>query len=128
MKGYLARWEIEEEFKWLKDRLVISIKPVWVWSDAAIPGHVFLCLLGLMLLRYLQWEARDLHLSVKALTEQLGRIRVAVVSQGGVPGKGGRPAWVLEEMGMEEGRLASRFKLLEEVPSGARRTAETGRT
>ena len=57
----MARWEIEEEFKWLKDRLVISIKPVWVWNDASIPGHVFLCVMGLMLLRYLQWEARDPH-------------------------------------------------------------------
>lgn len=116
LNASVARVQIEEEFKWLKDRLVISIKPVWVWSDAAIPGHVFLCGMGLMLLRYLQWEARDLHLSVKALTEQLGKIRVAVVSRGGSPGKGGRPAWVLEEMGMEEARLASRFKLLEEVP------------
>ena len=75
--------------------------------------------MGLMLLRYLQWEARDLHLSVKALTEQLGKIRVAVVSRGGSPGRGGRPAWVLEEMGMEEARLASRYRLLEEIPGAA---------
>ncbi|MGI0156190.1 MAG: hypothetical protein ACREDE_08715, partial [Thermoplasmata archaeon] len=61
----------------------------------------------------------ELNLSVKALTEQLGKIRVAVTSRGGTPGKGGRPTWVLEEMGMEEARLASRFKLLEEVPASA---------
>ena len=81
-----------------------------------VPGHVFLCVMGLMLLRYLQWEARDPQLSVKELTERLGKIRVAVVSRGGVPGQGGQPAWVLEEMGMEEARLASRFKLLDEMP------------
>ena len=118
LKSSVARVEIEEEFKWLKDRLVISIKPVWVWNDAAIPGHVFLCVMGLMLLRYLQWEVRDLELSVKALTERLGKIRVAVVSRGGEPGEGGRPAWILEEMGMEEAQLASRFKLLDEMEAG----------
>ena len=91
LKASVARWEIEEEFRWLKDRLVISIKPVWVWNDAAVPGHVFLCVMGLMLLRYLQWEARDPQLSVKELTERLGKIRVAVVSRGGVPGQGGQP-------------------------------------
>ncbi len=107
----VARAEIEEQFKILKDRYIISIKPVWVWHEANIPGHLFLCVMGLTLLRYLQWEARDLHLSVKELTERLGKIRLAVVNQGG------RPAWVLEEMGMEEAELVSRFRLLEEMPT-----------
>ncbi len=101
---------VQEQFKILKDRYIISIKPVWVWHDASIPGHLFLCVMGLTLLRYLQWEARDLHMSVKELTERLEKIRLAVVNQGG------RPAWVLEEMGMEEAELVSRFQLLKEMP------------
>lgn len=109
LEASVARADIEEQFKWLKDRYVISIKPVWVWHDANIPGHVFLCVMGLTLLRYLQWEARDLELSVKELVSRLGKIRVAVVNQGG------RPGWVLEEMGMEAAELASRFKLLDEL-------------
>jgi transposase len=112
LNASVARAEIEEQFKWLKDRYVISIKPVWVWHDAAIPGHVFLCVMGLTLLRYLQWEARDLELSVKELVSRLGKIRVALVSEGG------RPQWVLEEMGMESAELASRFQLLDELSAG----------
>ncbi len=110
LEASVARADIEEQFKILKDRYIISIKPVWVWHDASIPGHLFLCVMGLTLLRYLQWEARDLHMSVKELTERLEKIRLAVVNQGG------RPAWVLEEMGMEEAELVSRFQLLKEMP------------
>ena len=110
LEAFVARADIEERFKWLKDRYVISIKPVWVWHDANIPGHLFLCVMSLTLLRYLQWEARDLHLSVKELVERLGKIWVAVVNQGG------RPGWVVEEMGIAEAQLASRIKLLEELP------------
>ena len=113
LEAYVDRAEIEEQFKALKDRYVISIKPVWVWHDANIPGHVFLCVMGLMLLRFLQWEAQDLHLSLNKLVDRLGEIRLAVVS------REGRPTWVLEEMGMEEAILASRFKVLEQVPGEA---------
>lgn len=97
----------------LKDRYVVSVKPVWVCHDANVPGHQFLCVMGLMLLRYLQWEVLDLHLSVKELTEWLGKILVAVVMVEK------RPMWVIEEMGIEEAQLAARFKLLEQLPKAA---------
>ena len=113
LEASVARTEIEEQFRLLKDRYVISIKPVWVWHDANVPGHLFLCVMGLMLLRYLQWEVRDLHLSVKELTERLGKIRVAVVMVEK------RPQWVMEEMGIEEAQLAARFKLLEQLPKAS---------
>jgi transposase len=111
LEASVARAEIEEQFKWLKDRYVVSLKPMWVRHDAAIPGHVFVCVMGLTLLRYLQWEVRDLHLSVKELVERLGKIRVAVVMVNK------KPAWVLEEMGLGEAELVSRLKLLDEMPA-----------
>ena len=92
---------------------MIWIEPVWVWSDAAIPGHACRCVMGRRLPRNLEKAARGLHLSVRALSEQLGKIRVAAASRGGVPGNGGRPARVLEEMGMPATRLESRLRLLE---------------
>ncbi len=52
---------------------------MWVWNDAAIPGHLFLCVMGLLLLRYLQWELRDLKQSMPKLAELLERIRVVLV-------------------------------------------------
>ncbi|MGI0155629.1 MAG: IS1634 family transposase, partial [Thermoplasmata archaeon] len=54
VEGFVSRSEIEEDWKWLKDRHVLSVKPVWVWSEVSVPGHVFLCVMGLLLVRYLQ--------------------------------------------------------------------------
>ena len=58
LESSVARADIEGQFKWLKDRYVVSLKPMWVRHDASVPGHMFVCVMGLMLLRYLQWEAR----------------------------------------------------------------------
>ncbi|EQD77432.1 transposase-like protein, partial [mine drainage metagenome] len=116
VRGWVLRTEIEDEFKWLKDRQVISAKPFWVWHDAAVPGHIFLCVMGLLLLRYLQREVRDLGLSVKQLVETLEGIRVGVVSRGGKPGAGGQPEVVVERMNRLQAELASRLKLLEFLP------------
>ncbi len=37
----VARAEIEEHFKWLKDRYVVSLKSMWERHDAAIPRHMW---------------------------------------------------------------------------------------
>lgn len=110
LESSVARAEIEEQFKWLKDRYVVSLKPMWVRHDASVPGHMFVCVMGLMLLRYLQWEARGLRLSLKELVKRLEGIRVALVN------REGSPAWVLEEMGREEAELVKRFHLREKIP------------
>ena len=110
-----ARPSTEEEFHLLKDLSLMPVMPIFHRLDKRIRAHALLCVMGLTLLRYLQREVRDLDLSVKELVERLGRIRVAVVSQGGQPGSGGRPGWVLEEMRVYEAELVSRFRMLDEL-------------
>jgi len=110
--GYVARAEIEDDFKWLKDRGVLSVKPVWVWNEASVRGHVFLCVMGLLLYRYLQWQARDLGLSMKRIVEELEKIRVGAIRDGG-----GRPQFVVERMGRVGSVLFGRLKLGEFLPS-----------
>ena len=116
VRGWVLRTDIEEEFKWLKDRYVISMKPVWVWHEAAVPGHAFLVVMGLMLLRYLLWEAKELGFTVKELVETLEGIRVGVVSRGGAPGTKGTPDVILESMTKRQAELATRFRLTEMLP------------
>ena len=111
VRGYVARWEIEEDFKWLKDRFVLSVKPVWLWHDAAVAGHVFLCVMGLMLLRYLQWEAREVGLSMRELLEALESIRVAAVRN-----DGGKAELVVEQMTRRQARVFAALKLGELIP------------
>ena len=116
VRGWVLRTDIEEEFKWLKDRYVISMKPVWVWHEAAVPGHAFLVVMGLMLLRYLLWEAKDLGFTVKELVETLEGIRVGVVSRGGTPGAKGTPDVIVEAMTKRQAELAAKFRLTEMLP------------
>ncbi len=100
-----------EGLKWLKDGYVVSVKPFWVWHHAKVAGHTVLCVMRLLLLRYLQWELRELDLPFKELVKELEKIRVAVVMLNKKPG------WVLEEMGLGETELVSRLKLLDEIPT-----------
>jgi transposase len=112
VEGFVARSQVEEDFKWLKDRHVVSVKPFYLWHDTTVPGHVFLCVMGLLLLRYLQWELRELHLSMKELVELLERIRVVLVRTGD-----GSPKLVMEQMGREEALVFSRLNLGQFNPS-----------
>ena len=111
VKGWLAKWEVEDDFRWLKDRYVMSVKPIWVWHEAVVPGHIFVCVMGLMLLRYLQWRVRDLGFTMKELVETLERIRLVVAI------RDGSPQVVLEQLGRREAELVDRLQLLELVPT-----------
>ena len=112
MAFYTARAEIEEDFRWLKDRPVVSVKPFYLWHDATVPGHIFLCVMGFLLLRYLQWELRELKLSMPKLVELLERIRVVLVR-----GPEGSPEMVLEQMDREEALVFSKLNLGRFIPS-----------
>ena len=107
-----ARAQVEEDFRWLKDRDVVSVKPFYLWHDATVPGHIFLCVMGLLLLRYLQWELRELNLSMPRLVEFLERIRVVLVRA-----QIGSPKMVLEQMDREEALVFSKLNLGRFIPS-----------
>lgn len=111
VEGYVARSVLEDDFKWLKDRGVMSVKPVWVWNEAEVRAHVFLCVMGLLLYRWLQWKVRDLGLSMPQLVEALEGIRV-----GAVRTADGAPQLVVEQMSREQSRLFSRLGLGDLIP------------
>ena len=50
---YDARNTIESDIRWLKDKLLISLKPIYARKDMMIRAHVFLCVVGLLLYNYL---------------------------------------------------------------------------
>jgi transposase len=111
VEGYVARAELEDDFKWLKDRGVMSVKPVWVWDEGEVRGHVFLCVMGLMLYRWLQWRVRPTGISLKRMVEELDGIRLGVVRTAE-----GKPELVVEEMNRRQAQLFSRLKLGDLIP------------
>lgn len=76
---YSSRNVIEEDYKWLKDKLLIPLKPMYVWTDSKIRAHVFLCVMGLLLYNYSLLKINKPGLSLPHLSEELDKIRLVLV-------------------------------------------------
>ncbi len=108
-KAYNDKYQIEDDFKWLKNKLFVPIKPVHVRKDQHIRSHVFICVMGLLFYRYLQWKLRKLGLdyTTDKLDRALSSIRLALISQGNA----GKAKFVVEEMDGEQSRLFSALSM-----------------
>jgi len=102
-RTYNQKYLVEDDFKLLNDVLLVPVGPINHHKDFNIRAHIFLCIIGMMLYRYLGWKCKYLGLSLKRLVEELGGIRLALVQ-----GKtGGKVDLVVEEMDAKQARLFS---------------------
>jgi len=76
---YFRKNLVEDDFKFLKDKLLIPVPPFYLRKDNRIRVHVFLCVMGMLFYRYLVRKVKNFGLSMKELTHQLEGIRVAFV-------------------------------------------------
>ena len=76
---YDSRNQIETDIMWLKDRLLIPLKPTYVRRDVKIRAHVFLCILGLLLYNYTLYILNDPTLTMKQLSQYLDQMRLGLV-------------------------------------------------
>jgi transposase len=108
--SYNAKYQIEDDFKWLKDKLLVPIKPVHVRTDQHIRGHVFVCVMGLLFYRFVQWILRreGLLISTRGLAEVLDGIRLAILMNGKRKKKG---TVVVEHMDKEEATVFSLLRM-----------------
>jgi transposase len=111
---YDSRSMIEDDIKWLKDKLLIPVKPVYVRKDVKIRAHVFLCVMGLLLHNYLLHLIDDRELTVQKLANNLEKIRMGLVHNK----KGEKNAeFVIEEMNKETAEIFAKLQLGEYIPS-----------
>jgi transposase len=98
--AYRGQSKVEATFRQLKDDEHLAVRPQYHWTDQKIHVHVFICLLGLLLARVVEHEARQLGYreGLSSLLEMLGRVRLAMVLRPSGQ-KGGRPRceWRLED-------------------------------
>jgi transposase len=104
VKTYNSKWSLENDFKWLKDKLLIPITPIYVRTDESIRVHVFLCVMGLLFMRYFIWKMKDLEVSDRELIEAMEGIRVSLVSN---QENMKNTRMVVEEMDMVQSRIFS---------------------
>jgi transposase len=107
--AYNSKYQIEDDFRWLKDKLLVPLKPVHVRTDEHIRAHVFICIMGLLFHRYLQWKLRSAGLTytTKSLVELLDNIRLALV----LTDKNRKGKFLIERMSSEEAGVFSALGL-----------------
>lgn len=111
IRGYNSKYLIEEDFKWLNDRVIMPLWPFFVRKDISVRAHVFLCLLGLMIYRYLLWELGMDGLTIPKLASHLERMRLAILMDGRR-----KPRFVVENMDKEQAMIFSKLNLGRFVP------------
>jgi transposase len=76
VEAYLSRNVIEHEFSECKKLIVIPIGPVWHYEDRRIRAHIFLCLLGMLMFRYMLVKLAPLKMTELEILSELGRLRL----------------------------------------------------
>ncbi len=76
--------QIEDGFHHLKDRDLVAYHPGYHWTDSKIRVHAFVCVLALLLLKLLQFLAREngIGMSCKVLIEELEDITMIILVYG----------------------------------------------
>ena len=112
--SYNSKYNIEDDFRWLKDKLLVPIKPINVRTDQHIRAHVFICVMGLLFYRYIQWKLKrtDQVYSTIELDEILNGIRLAMVINGSKKKKG---KLVVEQMNKNEAKVFSALDMAEYI-------------
>jgi len=107
--AYRGQSHVEDAFRQLKDDEHMAMRPQYHWTDQKIHVHAFICLLGFLLGRVVERDARALGYrgGLSGLLETLGSVRLAMVLTSSAKGGGSRPlcTWQLEQTDDEAMRL-----------------------
>lgn len=111
---YDSRNQIETDIAWLKDKLLIPLKPTYVRRDVKIRAHVFLCVMGLLLYNYMLYSINDPTLSIKQLAQYLDQMRLGLAYVG--EGKN-KVNFVIEDMNRCTAEIFSKLQLGQFIPA-----------
>jgi transposase len=111
---YDARNTIENDIRWLKDKLLIPLKPTYVRKDGMIRAHVFLCVMGLLLYNYLLYLIGNSSMSIMKLAEYLDQMRLGLV-YGENNKKNAK--FVIEDLNRETAEVFTKLQLGRYIPN-----------
>lgn len=109
VKTYNQKYLVEDDFKWINNKILVPRTPYFVRKDNMIIVHDFLCVIGLLFYRYLMWKAKDMNLSKDELLNALKNIRVGVIKDKNE--KTNKVQFVVEELTALQAKLFSRLDL-----------------
>ena len=78
---YRQQYTVERAFKYIKSPDLLSVKPMYHWTDDSIRGHLFTCVLGLLLLTLLTRKVRleFKKMSIWNIVEHLSEVELAII-------------------------------------------------
>ncbi len=79
VKTYHSKYKVENAFRWLHDKLLIPIPPVYHNDDERVREHIFLCVMALSFVRLIKRELKGITVSDERLLEELRNLEVALV-------------------------------------------------
>ena len=87
--GYRSQWNVEADFRQMKDPKVVSLSPMFHWTDAKIRVHVMHCVLALVTARLMVRDAErvKMAMSVRELLSTLAGIEETVLLYQGDRGR-----------------------------------------
>lgn len=112
IQGYNSKSKIEDDFKWLNDSVLIPMKPFFVRKDISIRAHVFLCVMGLVLYRFILAELGIRNVTPATLSEKLDRIKLAFVKN-----EEKKTEIVVEDMPTDVATIFAKLRLDRFVPN-----------
>jgi len=82
---YRQQFTVERAFKYIKSPHLLSVRPMYHWTDESIRGHLFICVLGLLLLTLLtrKVQKKFKQMSIWNIIEFLSEIELAVIKYKG---------------------------------------------
>ena len=112
--GYREQYIVEHAFKYMKSPSSIAVRPMYHHTNRSIRSHVFICVLGLILLSLLRYRLsqHSITLSYGELLEELDSIRLMAIE---LTSKG-NPLWKLEKREKMAAKLCKTLKLKSLVP------------
>jgi hypothetical protein len=111
LRTYNSKSMIEEDFKWMEDKVVIPLWPFYVRKDLTVRAHVSLVLLGLMLYRLVQHDLGKYSMYLSTPVTYLDEIHVALVREGKR-----KPRFIVGEMDRAAAMLFSKLDMAKYVP------------
>jgi len=81
VKTYNSKSIIEDDFKVLKNRLLIPMKPFFHQKDSHLRVHIFICVLSMIMYRYMLWKLKSLEMSENKITEEIKNMRLAFIKE-----------------------------------------------
>ena len=115
VRTYFARSGMEEDYHILKDVLLFPVMPIYHRLDKRIRAHTFMCVMGLLFYRYIQWKIEV----VRGESMPMGRM-VSILKQirlGGLIINDNDVRFKLERMGVEEKEIVKILKIDALVPN-----------